>query len=277
MPVHRLKTVRRRLWFLAITPPNWAPVLITSPDNSGCPYHEKHRCTVFIFKVDKLKAEVKSATIELGQIEGQLSQGTSRKTRKRTTAPAMQQHENHLDIKSPSGEKEFQMSRAQGKDAVAGDTSTQAWYKLQVLRAQLKLLVEDLERSNDESVGDTLDDPSVRLRAACWQWCNEASLDDASGQEGVVIMESCALELASLAVAVDFTSCSGLIHELESALFDSVRTGGTRRRAVYSEYLVNTVRSCTMQQPGYLSTATLYLCCRKTHGPSKRLPSARRG
>lgn len=192
-------------------------------------------CIVSHSKVDKVKAEVKSATIELDQIEGQLSQSTSRKARKGHIASAIQQDENPLIISSASGERGVEMSRAQEKHALAGGTGTEAWYKLQVLRAQVNILVEDLRRSNDESMVDTPDYPSVRLRATCLQWGNEASLNGPHGQEDVAAMESCALELASLAIAVDMTSCRGLIHELKNVLAESVRTNGTRTRAVYSE------------------------------------------
>lgn len=139
---------------------------------------------------------MKRATIELSQIDMKLSQSASR-TRK-----------------------------VQGNDVVSQDASSEAWCKLQALRAKLNDLVEDLERSKNQNVGGTLSDIPA-LQAACCQCHTEPSIQDENGPGDTADAEAGALELASVAIAVDLTSRPGIVHELENLLADSVRTGIT--------------------------------------------------
>lgn len=144
-------------------------------------------------KVERLGAEVKRATIELSQIEMQLSQSASK------------------------------TSKVQGNPVVVQDASSEAWCKLQSLRAQLNNLVEDLERSKNQDAGGTLSDIPA-LQAACCQCHTEPSIQDENGPGDTANPEAGALELASIAIAVDLTSRPGIVHEIENLLADSVRT-----------------------------------------------------
>lgn len=92
-----------------------------------------------------------------------------------------------------------------------GSVDSQAWYQLEMLRAQHCVLVEDLEQSKCTTGEESGDDEALRekslLTAACWQLRDNNDFNH--DLEYHVEQDSdAALELAAVAVATDLTSAS---------------------------------------------------------------------
>lgn len=171
-------------------------------------------------EVDKLQAEVKNATIELDQIERQLIQSSSTRAPKRLAAPALHREEKS-DNSSPAVDGQRGSTASREFAAEAPGTGSQPWYKLQAIRVQLNMLLEDLERSRSDDGSNTVDERL--LRSACWQLLDEEPRH-ANYPEGVSKLELGALEMASFAVALELTWYPGLAHELERSFADEVCT-----------------------------------------------------
>ncbi|CAN0471603.1 unnamed protein product, partial [Ectocarpus sp. 8 AP-2014] len=95
--------------------------------------------------------------------------------------------------------------RGRGSSDEGNQVDSQAWYRLEMLRAQHCVLVEDLQRSESADVDqdeDALRQASL-LTAACWQLRDNGS-SDAGNEQGT----AAALELAAAVVAAGLTSGS---------------------------------------------------------------------
>lgn len=182
-------------------------------------------------KVGKLETEVKTATVKLGQIERQIGQA-SRRVPRSTVAPSIPQDEDLSDSSSMSEEKQANLAKPRTEGEFAQAARSQSRCNLQVLRAQLDMLLQDLERSKAGRV-DPLRERSL-LQAACWQLRNERPLDGESLQDSVAALELAALEMAALTVAVDETSSPGLGLQIERILRYEVYSGSTCVCVLYS-------------------------------------------
>ncbi|CAM9215091.1 unnamed protein product, partial [Hapterophycus canaliculatus] len=165
--------------------------------------------------IDHLRAGVKSASIKLSQTERQLAQLASRKVGKSTQSaqPKADQPRTAATTSTPAAVHDKQGGAK--ADREGNQVDSQAWYHLEMLRAQHGVLVEDLEKSDAPSDGgdDPLRDVSL-LTAARWQLRDEGTQDAEAKQEG-----DAALELAAVAVAAELTSrSSGLPQKVLNSL-----------------------------------------------------------
>lgn len=178
------------------------------------------RCSCYATeKVKDLKAQVKSASLKLAQTERQLSQ-LSRKhgrTPAQGAPPPTKFEQPPPDTLTP-GDQPNEDS-ASGREG--GRVDPQAWYQLEMLRAQHGVLVEDLGRSDDGGGDVGLRDRTL-LTAACWQLGDN---DGSPGTAGEARRDGNAvLELAAVAVAADLTTgSSGLAQKIDVALEWEVR------------------------------------------------------
>lgn len=107
---------------------------------------------------------------------------------------------------------------------------SQAWYQLEMLRAQHCVLFEDLEQSTTRpKTEENGDEEALRerslLTAACWQLRdnNDSSTNKHAEYHAKQDCDS-ALELAAVAVAADLTSMPpGLPHKISETLDWEVR------------------------------------------------------
>ncbi|CAN0471249.1 unnamed protein product, partial [Ectocarpus sp. 8 AP-2014] len=111
-------------------------------------------------------------------------------------------------------------NRGGGSSDEGNQVDSQAWYRLEMLRAQHCVLVEDLQRSESAEVDkddDALHQASL-LTAACWQLRDNGS-SDAGNEQGT----AAALELAAAVVAAGLTSGSS---DLSRRMMDMLRWEG---------------------------------------------------
>lgn len=161
-------------------------------------------------KVETLQEAIKSASTKLAQTERQLSQGVSSKSPSTAEVSDVQPDESDQSEDNTIASREKQPKEGCG---AAADTSSEAWHKFEVLRAQHHALVEDIDTSDAAGGGDTLHEQSL-LQAACWQLYNETPSNEKSDKNDVASLELAALELAAITVAVGLTTPSALLQEL---------------------------------------------------------------
>lgn len=157
-------------------------------------------------KIESLKAKIKSASTKLAQTERQISQSASRNVRSAQSAQIKPRTNVVADEK-----------RGGGSSDEGNQVGSQAWYRLEMLRAQHCVLVEDLQRSESADVGKD-DDPlrqASLLTAACWQLRDNGS-SDAGNEQGT----AAALELAAAVVAAGLTSGSS---DFSRRMMDTLR------------------------------------------------------
>lgn len=111
-----------------------------------------------------------------------------------------------------------------GANQEVDDDASKAWRNVEMLRAQHQVLVQEVEQSNLEGDADSLHEIS-RLQAACWQLHNDKQRGpEAAKERAIAGLELPALELAAIAVAVDFTSSSGLSQKILGCFDCEVRS-----------------------------------------------------
>lgn len=164
-------------------------------------------------KIDNLRAGVKSASAKLAQTERQLAQLASRKVGKNNQGVQPKPGQSRT---TTTAEAVHEMEGGAALEREATPVDSQAWYQLEMLRAQHGVLMEDLEKSDTISDGaeDLLRDTSL-LTAACWQLRDEGPQASEAKQDG-----DAALELAAVAVAADLTSTSSDLAEKILDTFD---------------------------------------------------------
>ncbi|CAM9104938.1 unnamed protein product [Scytosiphon promiscuus] len=169
--------------------------------------------------IDNLRAGVKSESAKLAQTERQLAQLASRKVGKSTQSALPKPDQPPAIITDAAGDEEQAGATLERQE---NPVDPQAWYQLEMLRAQHGVLVEDLEKSGVPS--DAKDDPlrdTSRLKAACWQLRDEGSQDKEVEQDG-----GAALELAAVAIAAELTSTSS---SLAQKILDTLDWEGQAR------------------------------------------------